>query len=79
MEGTTSEVGLPQLILADNIILFPQGCLNKDSINIAIKIAMPFGSIETIEDEYEHLRSLQQANALFTYAKRTTYGTLRSK
>jgi hypothetical protein len=53
------------------MILSPQGCLSKDSIDKAIKIAMPFGSIETIEDEDEHLRSLQQANALFTYAERT--------
>ncbi len=45
--------------------------MSKDSIDIAIKIEMPFGSIETIEDEEEHLRSLKQTNALFTYVERT--------
>jgi len=70
-KGRLPKSELQQLILTDNIILSPQGCLSKDSIDIAIKLAIPFGSIQTIEDEDEHLRSLQQANALFTYAERT--------
>jgi hypothetical protein len=59
------------LILAHNIILSPQGYLSKSSIDIAVKLSTTFGSIKTVEDEEENLRSLQQANALCTYAQRT--------
>ena len=51
--------------------LSPQGYLSKDSIDIACKLPISFGSYETIEDEQDHLNSLRQANALFTYAQRT--------
>jgi hypothetical protein len=60
-----------ELILANNMKLSPQGYLSKDSIDIACKLSISFGSYETIEDEQEHLNSLRQANALFTYAQRT--------
>jgi len=45
--------------------------LSKDSIGIASKLSISFCSYETIEDEQDHLNSLRQANALFTYAQRT--------
>jgi hypothetical protein len=45
--------------------------LSKASIDIALKLSTTFGSIEIVEDEEEHLKSLQQANALFKYAQRT--------
>jgi hypothetical protein len=45
--------------------------LSKDSIGIASKPSISFCSYETIEDEQDHLNSLRQANALFTYAQRT--------
>ncbi len=45
--------------------------LSKDSIDIAIKLHLPFASMQTIDDEEEHLQGLRQANALFTYALRT--------
>jgi hypothetical protein len=51
--------------------LSPQGYLSKDLIDIACKLSISFSSYETIEDEQEHLNSLRQANALFTYAQRT--------
>ncbi len=60
-----------KLILVNNIKLSLQGYLSKDSIDIACKLSISFGSYETIEDEQEHLNSLRQANALFTYAQRT--------
>ena len=60
-----------ELILANSIKLSPQGYLSKDSIDIAIKLSIPFASMQTIDDEEEHLQGLRQANALFTYAERT--------
>ena len=60
-----------ELILANHMKLSPQGYLSKDSIDIACKLPISFGSYETIEDEQEHLNSLRQANALFIYAQRT--------
>jgi hypothetical protein len=69
--GRLPKSELNGLILAHNIILSPQGYLSKSSIDIAVKLSTTFGSIETVEDEEEHLRSLQQANALFTYAHST--------
>ncbi len=62
---------LNELILANIIKLSPQGYLSKDSIDIAIKLSNPFASMQTINDEEEHLQGLRQANALFTYAQRT--------
>ena len=70
MDRTTSKVG-KELILANNIKLSPQGYLSKDSIDIAVKLSIPFASMQTIDDEEEHLQGLRQANALFTYAERT--------
>ena len=62
---------LIELILANSIKLSPQGYLSKDSIDIAIKLSIPFASTQTVDDEEEHLQGLRQANALFTYAERT--------
>ena len=62
---------LNELILANSIKLSPKGYLSKDSINIAIKLSVPFASMQTVDDEKEHLQGLRQANALFTYAERT--------
>jgi hypothetical protein len=70
-KGRLPKSELNELILANNIRLSPQGYLSKDSIDIACKLSISFGSYETIEDEQEHLSSLRQANALFTYAQRT--------
>ena len=69
--GRLSKSELDRLILANNIKLSPQGYLSKDSIDIAIKLSIPFASMQTIDDEEEHLQGLRQANALFTYAQRT--------
>ena len=62
---------LDRLLLANSMILSPQGYLSKNSLNIAIKLPIPFASMQTIDDEEEHLQGLRQANALFTYAQRT--------
>jgi transposase InsO family protein len=70
-KGRLPKSELNELILATNIKLSPQGYLSKDSIDIACKLPISFGSYETIEDEQDHLNSLRQANALFTYAQRT--------
>ena len=61
---------LNELILANSIKLSPKGYLSKDSINIAIKLSVPFESMQTVDEE-EHLQGLRQANALFTYAECT--------
>ncbi len=45
--------------------------LSKDLIDITVKLSIPFASMQTIDDEEEHLQGLRQANALFTYAERT--------
>jgi hypothetical protein len=60
-------------LLANSIKLSPQGYLSKDSIDIAVKLSIPFASMQTIDDEEEHLQSLRlrQANAMFTYAEST--------
>jgi hypothetical protein len=71
MDRTTSKVEVNELILANSIKLSPQGYLSKDSIDIAIKLSIPFASTQTVDDEEEHLQGLRQANALFTYAERT--------
>jgi hypothetical protein len=57
--------------LVNHMKLSSQGYLSRYSIDIASKLSISFGSYETIEDEQEHLNSLRQANALFTYAQRT--------
>ena len=69
--GRLPKSELNELILANSIKLSPQGYLGKDSIDIAIKLSIPFASMQTIDDEEEHLQGLRQANALFTYAKCT--------
>ncbi len=69
--GRLPKSELDELILANNVSLSPQGYLSKDSIDVATGLPITFGSYETIEDEEEHLQSLRQANALFTYAQRT--------
>jgi hypothetical protein len=58
------------IILANNFKLSSQGYLSKDSIDIAVNLSVPFASMQTIDDEEEHLQGLRQANALFTYAQR---------
>jgi hypothetical protein len=69
--GRLPKSELDELILANNVNLSPQGYLSKDSIDVATGLSISFGSYETIEDEEEHLQSLRQANALYTYAQRT--------
>jgi hypothetical protein len=69
--GRLPKSELNELILANSIKLSPQGYLSKDSIDIAVKLTIPFASMQTIDDEEEHLQGLRQANALFTYAERT--------
>ncbi len=71
LKGRLPKPEVNELILANHIKLSSQVYLSKDSIDIASKLSIPFGSYETIEDEQEHLNSLRQANALFTYAQRT--------
>ena len=61
-KGRLPKSELNELILANNIRLPPQGYLSKDSIDIACKLSISFGSYETIEDEQEHLNSLRQAS-----------------
>ncbi len=53
-----------ELILANSIKLSPQGYLSKDSIDIAVKLSIPFALMQTIDDEEEHLQGLRQANAV---------------
>jgi hypothetical protein len=69
--GRLPKSELDGLILANNIKLSPHGYLSKDSIDIAVKLLISFASMQTINDEEEHLQGLRQANALFTYAQRT--------
>ena len=69
--GRLPKSELSELILATNIKLSPQGYLSKDSIDIAIKLSIPFASMQTVDDEEEHLQGLRQANASVTYAERT--------
>jgi hypothetical protein len=59
---------LDRLILANSMVLSPQGYLSKNSLYIAIKLSVSFVSYETAEVDEEHLQSLRQANASFTYA-----------
>ena len=63
---------LDRLILANSLILSQQGYLSKNSLDIAIKLPILVVSYETAEVEEEHLQSLRQANASFTYAQRTS-------
>ena len=69
--GRLPKSELNELIFANSIKLSPQGYLSKDSINIAIRLSNPFASMQTIDDEEEHLQGLRQANELFTYAECT--------
>ncbi len=69
--GRLPKSELNELILANSIKLSPQGYLSKDSIDTAVKLSIPFASMQTIDDEEKHLQSLRQANALFTYAEST--------
>ncbi len=50
---------LNELILANSIKLSPQGYLSKDSIDIAVKLSISFASMQTIDDEDEHLQGLR--------------------
>ena len=47
---------LDRLILANSMILSPQGYLSKNSLDIAIKLSISFVSYETTEFEKEHLQ-----------------------
>ncbi len=70
--GRLPKSELNELILANSIKLSPQGYLSKDSIDIAVKLSIPFASTQTSDDEEEHFQGcLRQANALFTYAEST--------
>jgi hypothetical protein len=69
--GRLPKSELNELILANSIKLSPQGYLSKDSIDISVKLSIPFASMQTVDDEEEHLQGFRQANALFTYAEST--------
>ena len=47
---------LDRLILANSMVLSPQGYLSKNSLDIAIKLSISFVSYETTEVEKEHLQ-----------------------
>ncbi len=47
---------LDRLILANSMILSPQGYLSKSSLDIAIKLSISFVLYETTEVEKEHLQ-----------------------
>jgi hypothetical protein len=47
---------LDRLILANSMILSPQGYLSKNSLDLAIKLSISFVSYETTEVEKEHLQ-----------------------
>ena len=66
--GKLPKTELDELILATDIQLSPQGYLDKDSIDIASKLAIGQLATQTVEDEKAHKENMQVANALYTYA-----------
>jgi hypothetical protein len=62
---------LDELIMATDITLNPQGYLNKDSLDIASKLAIGHMTIKTVEDEQAYKENMQVANALYHYVQCT--------
>ncbi len=70
--GKLPKTELEELILATDIIrLSPQGYLDKDSTDIASKLAIGHLVTQTIEDEKAYRENMQLANALYTCAECT--------
>jgi hypothetical protein len=57
--------------MATDITLNPQGYLNKDSLDIASKLAIGHMATKTIEDEQAYKENMQVANALYYYVQCT--------
>jgi hypothetical protein len=69
--GKIPKTELDELILATDIRLSPQGYLDKDSTDIASKLAIGHLATQTFEDEKAYRENMQVANALYTYAECT--------
>jgi hypothetical protein len=59
------------LIMATDITLSPQGYLDKDSLEIASKLAIGHTATKTVEDERAYKENMQVANALYNYTQCT--------
>ena len=69
--GKLPKTELNDLILATDLNLSPQGYLDKDSLEIAIKLTIGHSATQTVEDEQTYKEDMQVANALYTYAECT--------
>ena len=69
--GKLPKTELDELILATDISLSPQGYLDKDSLDIASKLAIGHSATQPDEDEKAYKENMQVANALYTYAECT--------
>jgi hypothetical protein len=69
--GKLPKTELNDLILATDLNLSPQGYLDKDSLDIASKLAIGHSATQTVEDEKAYKENMQVANALYTYAECT--------
>jgi hypothetical protein len=58
--------------MATDITLSPQGYLNKDSLDIASKLAIGHTATKTVEDEQAYKENMQVAHALYNYVQCTT-------
>jgi len=57
--------------MATDITLSPQGYLDKDSLEIASKLAIGHTATKTVEDEQAYKENMQVANALYNYTQCT--------
>ena len=71
MDRQIPKTELDALIVATDIHLSPQGYLDKDSTDIASKLAIGHLATQTVEDEKAYRESMQVANGLFTYTECT--------
>ena len=62
--GKLPKTELNDLILATDLNLSPQGYLDKDSLEIATKLAIGHQATQTVEDEQAYKENMQVANAL---------------
>ena len=62
---------LDELIMATDLVLSPQGYLNKDSLDIASKLAIGHTATKTVEDEQAYKENMQVAHALYNYVQCT--------
>ena len=69
--GKLPKTELDDLILATDIILSPQGYLNKASLDIASKLDIGHMATQTVEDEKAYKENMQVANALYNYVQCT--------